>query len=90
MTEWNVLLVLAEIIALFFVVGKPLINLNTTITTLKASVDSLREGLESQNKDLESFKSKSSADHKEFYQHLERHDLEIADHEHRLKTLEEK
>ena len=82
MTEWNVFLVIGEVIALFLVIGKPLLSLNTTLTELKSLVNSLLN-------DFNGFKSKASETHKEFHEHLESHDLQLANHELRIKSLEE-
>lgn len=83
MTEWNVVLVLAELIGLFLLVGRPLINLNTTIATLKAAVDNLTGRLDSQEE-------KNREAHKEFHEHFTDVDIELADHETRIKHLEGK
>jgi cell division protein FtsL len=81
MTEWNVVLVIAEVIALFLLVGKPLINLNTTIATLNATVKSLKERLDSQEE-------KNHEAHKEFHEHFETVDIELENHEQRIRHLE--
>ena len=81
MTEWNVLLVIGEVIALFLLVGKPLMSLNTTIATLRAAVETLNSRLDNQE-------AKNHEAHKDFYEHLEANDLTLADHEFRLKSLE--
>lgn len=83
MTEWNVILVLAEVAGLFFLVGKPLINLNTTIATLKASVDVLSSR-------LDNTEEKNKEAHKDFYQHFKEVDTELQDHEFRIRSLEDK
>lgn len=82
MTEWNVFLVIGEVIALFLVIGKPLLSLNTTLTELKSLVNSLLN-------DFNGFKSKASETHKEFHEHLEEHDIKLENHELRIKSLEE-
>jgi predicted nucleic acid-binding Zn-ribbon protein len=83
MTEWNVILVLIEVVGLFFLVGKPLINLNTTIATLKASVDILSSR-------LDNTEEKNREAHKEFHEHFKDVDTELQDHEYRIKSLESK
>lgn len=83
MTEWSVLLVIGEVIALFLLVGKPLINLNTTIATLNATVASLKARLDSQE-------VKNSEAHKGFHKHLEEVDIELENHELRIRYLEDK
>lgn len=83
MTEWNVVLVLGELIGLFLLVGKPLMNLNTTIATLKAAVENLTGR-------LDSTEEKNREAHKEFHEHFNDVDIELADHETRIKHLEGK
>lgn len=83
MTEWTVLLVIGEIITLFLVVGKPIMSLSNTITLLKASVDSLRLSLTTQEAD-------NKAEHKQFSDHFKGVDEELQDHEFRIKSLENK
>ena len=90
MDEYKVFLVLVEIAGFFFLVGKPIIELNKTISTLIAEMKSIRENQKSQKDAFESFTEESKAEHKEFNKRLETHDLALQDHEHRLKTLEEK
>ena len=83
MTEWNVILVIGEVIALFLLIGKPLLNLNTTLTELKSLVNSLLS-------DFNGFKNKASETHKEFHEHLEEHDIKLENHELRIQSLEHK
>ena len=90
MTEWNVVLLIGELLALFLLVGKPLITLNTTIATLKASVDALSGRLTSQKEDFDSFTKQSAEEHKEMRKHLEEHDLILANHSHKIQALEDK
>lgn len=82
MEEWKVFLTLAEILALFFLVGKPILTLNSTISVLTTELRELRVDHDKQ-------KEKSSAAHKEIYEHLTDNDITLADHEGRIKRLEE-
>ena len=43
MTEWGVVGVIIAVVGLFFTVGKPVINLNTSITKLTVTVDRLQK-----------------------------------------------
>ncbi len=83
LTEWNVILVIGEVIALFLLIGKPLLNLNTTLTELKSLVNSLLS-------DFNGFKATASETHKEFNEHLEEHDIKLENHELRIQSLEHK
>lgn len=89
MDEYKVFLVLVEIAGFFFLVGKPIIELNKTISTLIAEMKSIRETQKSQKDAFESFTEDSKQEHKDFHTHLEGHELKLADHEHRIKRLEE-
>jgi hypothetical protein len=62
-------------------VGKPLINLNTTIATLNATVRAVKERLDKQEES-------NTEEHKEIKAHFEEVDLELANHDLRLKYLE--
>jgi len=74
MTEWTIVTVLIAIIGLFFTVGKPIINLNTTIVKLQATVENLM-------KEVETFKSANSKSHEKIFSQLD-------DHENRISKLE--
>lgn len=83
MEEWRVFLTLGEIIALFFLVGKPILTLNSTMSNLSTTLAALK-------KDFDDQKEKASVTHKEFHQHFDKHDRELQDHEFRIKHLEDK
>lgn len=74
MTEWTIVTVLIAIIGLFFTVGKPIINLNTTIVKLQATVENLM-------KEVETFKSSNSKSHEKIF-------CQLDDHENRISKLE--
>lgn len=44
MNEWGVVLVLIALVGLFMTIGKPVINLNTTMVQLSEQVKNLIEG----------------------------------------------
>lgn len=90
MDEWRVFLLIGEVVALFLLVGKPLLNLNTTIATLKASVDALRQDLGAQKKTFESFAKESAAEYKALRESLEGHSRTLVDHDFRITALEKK
>lgn len=82
MTEWQVVLVMGEVIALFLLIGKPLLNLNTTLTELKSLVNTLLN-------DFNGFKEKASETHKEFHEHFEKTDTALENHEVRIRHIED-
>ena len=42
MTEWNIILVLAELVGLFMLVGKPILTLNKTIAEFNAELKNMK------------------------------------------------
>ena len=76
MNEWTVFLALGTIIGLFLAVGKPILDLNTTITKLQATVENLIE-------DVKEFKKDNEGEHAEIKDQL-------SDHEKRIRVLEDK
>jgi hypothetical protein len=81
MTEWNVVLILGELIGLFLLVGRPILTLsktiaefNTELKNMKARVDAMECG-------------KHEA-HNKLWQHIDEQDKELADHETRIRVLE--
>lgn len=88
MTEWTVFLIIGEVVALFLLVGMPIIKLNSTIVSAVAQLKALRHEQEQHKSDYREFTRKSEETHEDFRTHLEKHDLDIQDHEFRLKILE--
>lgn len=43
--EWTVVTVIIALVGLFMTVGKPVINLNSSITRLQDAIDELREDI---------------------------------------------
>ena len=81
MTEWNIVLVLAELIGLFILVGRPILNLNKTIAEFNTELKNMGERV----KTLECDKHEA---HKELWQHNDTQDEKISDHETRIRVLE--
>lgn len=76
MSEWTVVVALGTIIGLFMAVGKPILDLNSTITELKTTVQEMI-------KDLKELRDDNSESHKEINDKL-------ANHEGRITVLEHK
>lgn len=97
MTEWNVFLVIAEIIGLFVLVTKPILNLTASISSLDKKIALMDErhrdledrvdGLEDRVDELEDNKTKK---HKELWEDQHRQDDMLTDHEHRLHDMDGK
>lgn len=83
MNEWTVFGVIVSIVGLFVTVGKPIINLNTSITVLNESIKNLKtqsDKLERDNTDA----------HRRIWKHNDEQDKTIAEHELRLHDLDGK
>ena len=83
MNEWTVVTVLGALITLGLAVIKPLINLNTTITTLTAAVDTLQ-------KNIDSSAARNSESHSRLWKAIEKGDDRLDDHETRITIVEGK
>ena len=81
MTEWNIVLVLAELIGLFVLVGKPILTLNKTIAEFNTELKNMKARVDAMECD------KHEA-HKELWKHNDEQDKELADHETRIRVLE--
>lgn len=81
MTEWNIVLVLAELIGLFLLLGKPILTLNKTITEFNTELKNMGQRVSK----LEDSKSEA---HNKLWEHNDQQDKRIADHETRIRVLE--
>lgn len=80
--EWTVVTVIIALVGLFVAVGAPIIRQTKTMTKL----DSTMETLSSKLIELE---SKNSDSHRRIWDHNEKQDEQIHDHEIRIVKLEE-
>ena len=83
MDNWGVFLAIGELIAFLMLMAKPLINLTTTLTKLDATVETLKTTLENQ-------REHSSKVHKKLWDHNDKQDEKIEDHEKRILIIEQK
>lgn len=83
MNEWTVLTALAAIVGLFLTVGKPIINLNTSITVLN-------ESLKAEKERRAQFEKDSCKEHAELWAHEDKQDKILAEHKMRLHDLDGK
>lgn len=81
MSEWAVVVVIVTLVGLVASVARPLIKLNTTITTLTSAVNHLQDN-------LGTLTTKNSESHGRIYKTLENHDERLDDHETRLTVIE--
>lgn len=80
--RWDIVVVIASLIALFIAVATPLIKLNTTITKLNGAIDSLGEKVTDIN-------CENKEAHDDLYGLGREHGKAIADHETRIRIIEE-
>ena len=83
MDKWEVFLVVSALASFIFLIVKPLMTLNTTITKLISAV----ETLESSFKEMNESNSKT---HGRLWSELENHEDILNNHEMRLHDLEKK
>lgn len=96
MNEWGVVSVLIVLIGLFTTVGKPLMSLNKSIVTLNLNVEGLKNELVDQKSELVRQREHAHESHGRLWDHnteqdkkLGEHGKAIANHEYRIKQLEE-
>lgn len=82
MNEWSVFLTIGALATFIFTVGRPVINLNKTITENTAAVKSLQES-------MAAFRSESHETHQQQWEHIHKNAEKIVDHEARIHTLEQ-
>lgn len=88
MNEWAVVGVLATLVGLFFTVGKPIINLNSNITLLNASIKRNSDEIAEQKKELEKQRNHAHESHEKLWIKNGEQDEKIQDHETRISILE--
>lgn len=82
MERWDIVVVIASLIALFIAVATPLIKLNTTITKLNGSIDSLSEKVININ-------CENRKQHDDLLGTARKQGETLADHETRIRIIEE-
>lgn len=90
MNEWGVVTVLTALVGLFFTVGKPIINLNKTMTTLNINVEHNSQEVKELKDDLKSQRESAHESHEKLWMHNNKQDEKLQDHETRLGILEHK
>ena len=88
MDEWKIFLTIGEIIALFFLIGKPILKLNGTLTKLNLELEQITSRVSAQEKALKEQKEDVRTHRKELWKHEAEQDTKLADHEVRIKKLE--
>ena len=81
MTEWGVFGVIVTLIGFAAAIIKPIVTLNTSITTLRNAIDALGKELEKQNEE-------NRDSHDRLWRHNDKQDDMLNDHEKRITILE--
>ena len=87
--EWTVVVVLIALAGFFGTVGAPVLKLNKTITTLNVTLTNLKERVDKHDAAIEKQQAKAKESHLKLWQHNTAQDEKIAEHEWRIKKLEE-
>lgn len=90
MNEWAVVTVLVTLVGLFFTVGKPIIKLNETMTTLNVNVEHNSHELTELKNDFKSQRESARESHQQLWIHNNKQDEKLQDHETRIGILERK
>ena len=80
--EWQVVLVLAELIGLFVLVAKPILRLNSTMVEFTTELKML-------SKRVDRVELSKREAHERLWEHNDEQDERIADHETRIRVLEQ-
>lgn len=83
MTDWDIVKDIVVLAGLIITVTTPLLKLNTSITHLKALLDSVAKQVQENDKS-------NSASHKRLWEHNEEQDETLQRHEQRLHDLDGK
>lgn len=83
MTDWDIVKDIVVLAGLIMTVTTPLLKLNTSITQLKALLDSVAKQVQENEKS-------NSASHKRLWEHNEEQDETLQRHEERLHDLDGK
>lgn len=83
MTDWDIVTDIVVLAGLIMTVTTPLLKLNTSITQLKALLDSVAKQVQENDKS-------NSASHKRLWEHNEEQDETLQRHEQRLHDLDGK
>lgn len=83
MTDWDIVKDIVVLAGLIMTVTTPLLKLNTSITQLKALLDSVAKQVQENDKS-------NSASHKRLWEHNEEQDETLQRHEQRLHDMDGK
>lgn len=78
--SWTVILALGTIIGLFFTVGKPIINLNSTITELITRLKRIES-------DLDEFKTHNHEAHKKLHERIDEVEDDVTEIKNNVESI---
>lgn len=87
--EWTTVTVVIALVGLIGTVTTPLIKLNSSITKLNVTLDTIKGELEEQKKALSAQKADSRESHRRLWAHNDEQDTTLNDHETRIRVLEQ-
>lgn len=88
--EWTVVTAIVVIVGLFLTVGTPIIKLNGNIVKLNINIDALREKTDQNAEDIKEQKEHAHDAHKRLWEHNQKQDDTLTNHEQRIHDLEQK
>lgn len=88
--EWTVVTVIVALVGLFLTLGKPIINLNSNIVKLNATLESHGEKIKNNEDELKEQKLHAHESHQRLWAHNNKQDEQLSDHEQRIHDLEHK
>lgn len=86
--EWIVVTVIIALVGLFMTVGKPIIKLNSNLSTLNANIGYIKKELEEQKMAIKDQRNHAHDSHQKLWEYNDKQDKKINDHETRIKILE--
>lgn len=86
--EWTVFQTVAAICTLFISIGVPIIRLNASITKLNVLIERTEKDVAANRDQIEEQRKAARESHKRLWDHSDKQDAMLQDHETRIKFLE--
>lgn len=88
--EWTVVTALVVISGLFLTLGKPILTLNKNIVELNMTMKQQGKEIKDNAEELKEQKLHAHEAHQRLWDHNEKQDKQLTDHEQRIHDLEQK
>lgn len=88
--EWKIFLTIGEILALFFLIGKPILKLSGILSQILVEIRQVKEQQNTQRNDMNTMRQEAKASHAELWRHESEQDNKLNDHEKRIFAIEHK